>query len=124
MFRKSAMCHSGIYRRLLMGVLAPMLTLGGVAVYAAGNVANVAKQGVSVVGNQVFIDGVEVEPGVERYTSPTTGDVYRIQRREGSVAVVLEQSGGKQGGTTRIESYASGRSATVNAGQVVITTGQ
>lgn len=124
MFSKSAVRHGGTYRRLLMGVLALMLTLGGAAVYAAGNVANVAKQGVSVVGSQVFIDGVEVEPSVERYTSPTTGDVYHIQRRGESVAVVLERSGGKQGGATRIESRASGRGATVNAGQVVITTGQ
>lgn len=124
MFRKTEIRHGSAYRELLMGVLASMLTLGGATVYAAGNIANVAKQGVSVVGSQVFIDGVEVEPGVERYTSPTTGDVYRIQRRGESVAVVLERSGGKQGGTTRIESHASGRGATVNAGQVVITTGQ
>lgn len=115
------------YRGLVAAFLACLLTLGGaagMAVHAAGHVENIAKQGVSVVGSRVFIDGVEIDPGVERYTSPASGDVYRIQHKGGAVAVVLERSGNKRGGVTRIESHASGRGATVNAGQVVITTGQ
>lgn len=120
-------------RRSLSGFLACLLMLGGgldVTAYAAGaaHVAgradSVVKQGASVVvGSRVFIDGVEVDPSVERYTSPTSGDVYRIQRNGDAVAVVLERSGQKNG-VTRIESHASGRGATANAGKVVITTGQ
>ena len=119
-------------RRSLSGFLTCLLMLGGgleVAAYAAGaaHVAgradSVVKQGASVVGSRVFIDGVEVDPSVERYTSPTSGDVYRIQRNGDAVAVVLERSGQKNG-VTRIESHASGRGATANAGKAVITTGQ
>ena len=119
-------------RRSLSGFLACLLMLGGgldVTVYtagvahAAGRADSVVKQGASVVGSRVFIDGVEVDPSVERYTSPTSGDVYRIQRNGDAVAVVLERSG-QRNGVMRIESHASGRGATANAGKAVITTGQ
>lgn len=121
------MAHRSMCRGLVAGALACFLTLGGASeidVHAAGHVENIAKRGVSVVGSRVFIDGIEVDSGVERYTSPASGDVYRIQRKGEAVAVVLERSGNRRGDTTRIESHASGRGATVNAGQVVITTGQ
>ena len=119
-------------RRSLSGFLACLLMLGGGldvtaypagAAHAAGRADSVVKQGASVVGSRVFIGGVEVDPSVERYTSPTSGDVYRIQRNGDAVAVVLERSGQKNG-VTRIESHASGRGATANAGKAVITTGQ
>ena len=131
MFRKSmsgvgrAGSHStGVHCALLVLALLVVPGISSESVHASGSVARTG-QGVSIVDNRVFIDGVEVDPSTERYTSPTSGDTYRIRRNGDAVSVVLEKSGNRAGsGTTRIESHASGRGASVNAGQVVITTGK
>jgi hypothetical protein len=50
---------------------------------------DVSTEGVTVINGKVWIDGEPVPPGVTRHRS-RSGKVYRIERKNGTVAVTSE----------------------------------
>jgi hypothetical protein len=115
-FARFVLAH-GIRAHVACAVL-----LWGIGAYAyAEDMRSVVVAGASVNNGKVVIDGVVVNPDVERYKSPATGEEYLISRRGGSVTVTSVQkaaSAGKNNGLKIEARAANGR--TVNAGRVVI----
>jgi len=61
---------------------------GNRAKSSAGGIApGVNIEGVTIINGKLWIDGMEIPPGVTRYKSPKTGQSYRIKRNGKNISV-------------------------------------
>lgn len=77
--------------------VATVATDGSTASSTVGGIGdNVDIQGVAVINGRVYIDNKEIPPGVTRYKSPRTGEVYNIRRHKDGSVEVTSEGGGKK----------------------------